>query len=117
MGQGGAALAVAHGELNLVKTRLEGFILRRLGLKVELDAVLAGGKASVDLTVTEGLRLGGDDADLELASAGLVKHGEENIDLEGGALGSGGGGDGHLVELSLAAIVDRASVENLQDVG
>ena len=114
MGQGGAALAVAHGELNLVQTRLEGLILRGLSLKVELDSVLAGGKAGVDLTVAEGLRLGGDDADLELAGAGLVEHGEENIDLEGGALGSRGGGDGHLVELSLAAIVDGASVENLR---
>ena len=114
MGQGGAALAVAHGELNLVQTRLEGLILRGLSLKVELDSVLAGGKAGVDLAVAERLRLGGDDADLELAGAGLVEHGEENIDLEGGALGSRGGGDGHLVELSLAAIVDGASVENLR---
>ena len=114
VGQGGAALAVAHGKLNLVQTRLEGLILRGLSLKVELDSVLAGGKAGVDLAVAERLRLGGDDADLELAGAGLVEHGEENIDLEGGALGSGGGGDAHLVELCLAAIVDGASVENLE---
>ncbi len=119
MGQGGAALAVAHGELNLqmpvstggggvggrvgeemchlVETRLEGLILRGGGLRkqvrhckvqhvhacsgwclhhhhnhrhhhhhhhhhhlqVELDAVLAGGKASVELAVTEGLGLRG----------------------------------------------------------
>ena len=114
MGQRSAALTIAHSELHLVQTRLEGLILRRVGLQVELDSVLAGGKAGVDLTVTEGLRLGGDDADLELAGAGLVEHGEENVDLEGGSLGAGGGGDAHLVELCLAAIVDGARVENLE---
>ncbi len=131
MGQGGAALAVAHSKLNLVQTRLECLILRGVGLKVELDAVpgrivtivlckmvkkhvLAGGKASVNRAVTEGLGLGGDDADLELASSGLVEDSEEDIDLKGGSLGSRGGSGAHFVELGLAAIVDGAGVENLR---
>jgi hypothetical protein len=41
VGQGSAALAVAHGELHLVKTRLKRLVLRWLSLKVELDAVPA----------------------------------------------------------------------------
>ncbi len=117
MGQRSAALAVAHGELNLVQTGLERLVLRGVGLKVELDSVLARGEAGVDLTVTEGLRLGGDNGNLELASSGLVEDSEENVDLEGGSLGAGRRGGADLVELGLAAVVDGACVENLKSEG
>ena len=115
MGQRSAAFTVAHGKLNLVQTRLERLVLRRVGLKVELDAVLAGGEAGVDLAIAEGLGLGGDDGDLELSGAGLVEHGEEDVDLEGGSLGAGRRGGGHLVELRLASVVDGACVEELEN--
>jgi hypothetical protein len=115
VGQRSAAFTVAHGELNLVQTRLESLVLRGVGLKVELDAILAGGEAGVDLTIAEGLGLRGDDGDLELAGSSLVEDGKEDVDLEGGSLGAGRRGGGHLVELGLATIVNGACVEKLEN--
>jgi hypothetical protein len=67
--QGGAALSIAHGKLDLVQTRLKCLILRGGCLQIELDAVLTRGEARVKFTVTKGLRLRRDDGDLELTSS------------------------------------------------
>jgi len=116
VGVGSTALAITSSELNAVVARLEGLLLRGLSLKGELDSVLAGGKAGVKLTITEGGGLRGDDGDLELTSGSLVEDSEEDIDFEGGSLRAGGRGNGDLVKASLATIVNGASVKELAEV-
>ncbi len=46
---------------------------------------------------------------------GLVEDSEQNVDFEGGSLGTRGGGGGDLVELGLATVVDGASVKELRE--
>lgn len=116
VGVGGTALAVANGEVNLVNTGLEELVLSGLGAEGELGRVLVGGHAGVQDGITEGHALGGDNAEGKLASGGLVEDGVEDVNLEVSALGTSGGGDGDLVNLDSAAIVDGAGVEDLAEI-
>merc|ERR1712188_175002 len=115
VGVGGPALTVAQNKLGVVHTSLERLRLAGLGLEGELGLVLTGGKALIELAITERLVSGRLDVEHHLASGGLVVHGEGNVHLEGGANGAALGGHGERVDLELATIVHGAGLELLAE--
>merc|ERR1712188_165373 len=115
VGEGGPALAIAQNELGVVHTSLEGLLLAGLSLEGELGLVLTGGKALIELAITERLVSGGLDVDHHLASGGLVVDSEGNVHLEGGADGAACGGHSERVDLELATIVHGAGLKLLAE--
>merc|ERR1712188_224761 len=108
VGEGGPALTVAQNELGVVHTCLKRLRLAGLSLELELDLVLTGGKALIELAITERLVSGGLDVDHHLDSEG-------NVHLEGGADGAACGGHSERVDLELATIVHGAGLKLLAE--
>lgn len=116
MGLGGAALAVAEGNLDRVGSGGERLLLRGLGLEVEGDVVGPDRLAVVDDTVSEGLTVGGGDAEGNLTGTGGRGHVVRQSKHKGGPLGARLGRNLELLDVGSSVVVDRALLEELARV-
>ena len=113
VGVRGTALTVANGQEDLVLSRVEWFLFRGLSLQVELGAILTGGNAHGELSISKWFSIRGVDGDLNETGTSLVNNSEDHVDLKGGTLGTGGGVGGDRVNGGSSIVINGADLQGL----
>ena len=107
----GSARTFANSGDDLVATRNEGLILRRLSLELELVSVETRSQVEDHTTITEGVTLRRVDLEDDFTSTDGVGDLQSNEDVESVALLTRLGGDGESSHVGLGVVIDSAEAE------